>query len=44
MVDDRDLLDAAHGALEQEAFAFDELALPAALGLVFEARRAACAM
>ena len=36
MVDDRDLLDAAHGALEQEAFALDELALPAALGLAFE--------
>ena len=33
VVDDRDLLDAAHGALEQEAFALDELALPAALGL-----------
>src|SRR6266404_593091 len=36
VVDDRDLLDAAHGALEQEAFAIDELALPAAIGLALE--------
>ena len=34
LIDDGDLLDAAHGALEAEAFAFAELALPAAFGLL----------
>ena len=34
LIDDRDLLDAAHGALEAEAFAFGEQPLPAAFGFL----------
>ena len=34
VVDDGDVLDAAHGALEEEALAFDEVSGPAALDFV----------
>ena len=36
LIDNRNFLDAAHGALELKAFAFREAPLPAALGLVRE--------
>src|SRR5262245_60623583 len=36
VIEDRNLGDAPHGTLETEAFAFPELALPAALGFLGE--------